>query len=65
MGIDISNLNPKTARVHSALIYRIHKVSTRRGITTTSQLPLGPNSELTNTSGDNGVARQYALIGDP
>ena len=67
MRIDISDLNtnPKRVRVYSTPTRKIHEVPTRRGTSTTRQFPSGPGFELIDTSGDNCVARQRALIGDP
>ena len=46
------------------LAHRTRGVPTRNGSTTVRQLPSAPCFERTETSGDESVARQGALIGD-
>ena len=58
------NPNFKLARVLFISIRRTHGVPTRKGVTTSRQLPSIPSYELTQMCGDNRVARQRALIGD-
>ena len=45
-------------------IHGIHGIPTRKGTAITRQLPSAPSFELGGTPGDDGVARQRALVGD-
>ena len=56
--------NTKLARVHSKFIHKVRGVLTRKGATVVSQPPSATSLELINTSGDNSVARQRALVGN-
>ena len=48
----------------SSPIRRAHGVSIRKGMTTTRQLPSVPGLERTEMPGDDGTARQCALVGN-
>ena len=56
--------NCKLARIHFILIHRNRGVPTRVGTTTTRQIPSLPKFEGTGTSGNDGVPRERALVGD-
>ena len=64
--IRVGNSNPrKLARVHPALIHGTHGVPTEDGTSLTRRLLSAPCFERTKMSGDEGIARQRALVGDP
>ena len=63
--IKVGDCNPrKLARVHSTLIHGTHGVPTEGGTTLTRRLLSAPCFERTKMSGDEGIARQRALVGD-
>jgi hypothetical protein len=60
-------LDPNTELLARSLsiLHRAHGVSTRKGPATTHRLPSTPEAERTGVPGDDGVARQRALISHP
>ena len=58
------NLSPSLARTCSPHIRRSHGVLTRKVSTAIWRPPSGPSLELAHVGGNDGIARQRALIGD-
>ena len=56
--------SPKLTSVQSTLIHRTHGALARGGTTTARQRSLAPDFGLIDTSGNNTVARQRALVCD-